>query len=102
VKKYQFLFTPEAIQEIKDIASWYDEQQRGLGKRFKTQFKKELDKVRQNPFSRSLRYDDVRFAVTPIFPYAAHYTIDENSCTVTIQAVLGFKQSPEENWGKRI
>jgi hypothetical protein len=101
VKKYKSLFTPEAILEIKDIVAWYDEQQKGLGKRFKTLLKKELDKVRQNPFSRSLRYDDVRFAVTPIFPYAAHYTIDENSHAVIVLAVLGFKQDPKTKWLKK-
>lgn len=79
MKKYTLVFTPEAIQEIRHAADWYNEQQKGLGKRFKTQLKKELDKLKQNPLSRSVRYDDVRFAVTEVFPYAAHYTIDEAS-----------------------
>lgn len=101
MKKYALLFTPEAIEEIRHIAEWYNEQQKGLGKRFKTQLKKELDKLKQNPFSRSVRYDDVRFAVTEVFPYAAHYIIDEAAHTIIIQAVLAFPQDPESNWKKR-
>jgi hypothetical protein len=101
MKKYTLVFTPEAIQEMRNAADYYNEQQKGLGKRFKTQLKKELDKLKQNPFSRSLRYDDVRFAVPEVFPYAAHYTIDEEAHVIIIQAVLAFPQDPEVNWKKR-
>jgi len=86
---------------MRNAADYYNEQQKGLGKRFKTQLKKELDKLKQNPFSRSLRYDDVRFAVPEVFPYAAHYTIDEEAHVIIIQAVLAFPQDPEVNWKKR-
>lgn len=101
MKKYTLVFTPESIQEIRDAADWYNVQQKGLGKRFTTQLKKELNKLKQNPFSRSVRYDDIRFAVTEVFPYAAHYTIDEAAHTIIIQAVLAFLQGPEANWKKR-
>ncbi|HEY4149320.1 MAG TPA: type II toxin-antitoxin system RelE/ParE family toxin, partial [Chitinophagaceae bacterium] len=94
MKKYKLFFTPEAIQETKDVVTWYEEQQKGLGRRFKRLLKKELDTIRQNPFSRSIRYDSVRFAITPVFPYAAHYTVDESTRLVIILAVLGFKQDP--------
>lgn len=92
MKKYKLLFTPEAVQEINYVAGWYNKQQKGLGKRFKTLLKKELAKLKQNPFTRSVRYDDVRFAIPDVFPYAAHYIIDEQSGTIIIQAVLAFKQ----------
>jgi len=101
MKKYALVFTPEAIQEIRQATEWYNEQQNGLGNRFKTQLKKELDKLKRNPFSHSVRYDDVRFAVPDLFPYAAHYTIDEDSHAIIIQAVLAFLQDPELNWKKR-
>lgn len=98
MKKYSLVFTPEAIKEIKDIADWYNQQQKGLGARFKNALKKEIDKLKPNPFTRSIRYDDVRFAVAAVFPYAAHYTIHEPSQTIIIQAVLAFAQSPHEHW----
>ncbi|MDX2049136.1 MAG: type II toxin-antitoxin system RelE/ParE family toxin [Chitinophagaceae bacterium] len=101
MKKYKLFFTGEAVDEIKHIAAWYELQKRGLGKRFKTLLKEELGKIKQNPFTRSVRYDNVRFAVPAVFPYAAHYTIDEPTRTVTIHAVLGFSQDPEENWLKQ-
>ena len=72
-----------------------------MGKRFKTLLRKELNKVKQNPFSRSVRYDDVRFTVVDIFPYTAHFTIDEANNTIIVQAVLAFKQDPDAYWIKR-
>jgi plasmid stabilization system protein ParE len=102
VKNYALVFTPESLQEIKEVALWYNQQQTGLGSRFKASLRKELDKIKQNPFTRSLRYDDVRFAVLDSFPYAAHYTIDESTRAITIHAVLAFKQNPETHWKKRM
>jgi ParE toxin of type II toxin-antitoxin system, parDE len=101
MKKYTLVFTPEAIQEIRLVADWYNQQQKGLGKRFTIRLKKELDSLKPNPFSRSVRYDDVRFAVTDTFPYAAHYTINEEDHIIVIQAVIAFTQDPEVNWKKR-
>ncbi|MBI2729429.1 MAG: type II toxin-antitoxin system RelE/ParE family toxin [Sphingobacteriales bacterium] len=101
MKKFKLFFTPESIKEIKAAADWYNKQQKGLGKRFKGHFKKEADKIKQNPFARSVRYEDVRFAVIAVFPYAIHYTIDEQSATIIVQALLAFKQDSVENWLKR-
>ena len=56
---------------------------------------------KQNPFTRSFRYDNVRFAVVKKFPYAAHYTIDEENHIIKIQGVLGFSQDSEANWKLR-
>lgn len=55
----------------------------------------------KNPLSRSIRYDDVRFALLERFPYAAHYTIDKPTHTICIQAVLSDYQNPETHWKKR-
>ncbi len=41
-------------------------------------------------------YDEVRLAVVDKFPYAAHYIVD--GTLVKIQAVLAFKQNPDNNW----
>jgi hypothetical protein len=35
------------------------------------------------------------------FPYAAHYTIDEENHIIKIQGVLGFSQDSEANWKVR-
>lgn len=100
MKKYKLVFMPAATEHIRDIATWYNEQKKGLGKRFKDHLKTVLAEVKKNPFTRSFRYDDVRFAVVRKFPYAAHYTIDEATGTIIIHAVFAFKEDPDK-WIKR-
>lgn len=92
-------FTPAATAHIIQIAVWYNEQSKGLGTRFKTNMKNELAEIKKNPYTRSFRYDTVRFAVVKKFPYAAHYTVDEDNNAIVIHAVFGFKEDPEK-WKK--
>ena len=99
--RYKVAYSPESLQEIKRIVEWYNDASSGLGQRFKKNLLTEIAAVKQNPFARSSRYDEVRFAVVKKFPYAAHYTVDENNHLIKIHAVLGFSQDSEANWKMR-
>lgn len=98
---FKVAFSPESLQEIKRIVEWYNDINKDLGTRFKKNLLTEIAAIKQNPFTRSFRYDEVRFAVVKKFPYAAHYTIDEANRLIKIQAVLGFAQDSETNWRMR-
>jgi plasmid stabilization system protein ParE len=99
MRAFKLSFTPAATAHIIQIAAWYNEQSKGLGTRFKNNLKAQLAEIKKNPFTRSFRYDTVRFAVVKKFPYAAHYTVDEDNGVVVIHAVFGFKENPEK-WVK--
>lgn len=99
--RFKVVYSPESLQEIKRIVEWYNAASKGLGKRFKKNLLEEIAAIKQNPFTRSFRYDEVRFAVVKKFPYAAHYTVDEVNHLIKIQAVLGFAQDSETNWKMR-
>jgi toxin ParE1/3/4 len=99
MKKYTLVYSPAAIEHIRLIASWYNQQKKGLGKRFKDNLKKETVLLKLNPFTHSCRYDKVRYAIPDKFPYAAHYTVDELTLTVIIHAVFAFKENPQK-WVK--
>jgi plasmid stabilization system protein ParE len=101
MRSYKLSFTPAATDHVKDIALWYNKQLKGLGKRFKDNLKTELTQIKKNPFSRSFRYDEVRYAVVKKFPYAAHYTVDDETSIITIHAVFGFKEDPDK-WVEEI
>lgn len=101
MRSFKLSFTPAAISHVKEISRWYNKQLKGLGKRFKDNLKSELAEVKKNPFSRSFRYDEIRYAVVKKFPYAAHYTIDEDTSIIIIHAVFGFKEDPDK-WVKEI
>ena len=61
----------------------------------------EIAEIKKAPFTRSFRYDEVRFAVVRKFPYAAHYTFEKDNRILKIQAVLGFAQDSATNWKMR-
>lgn len=98
---FSILYSPESLQELKRIIDWYNELSPGLGERFKTNFLDEITEIKKSPFSRSFRYEEVRFTVVKRFPYAAHYTVNEFQKLVKIQAVLGFAQDSKSNWKMR-
>lgn len=99
--RFKVAYSSESLQEIKRIVDWYNTSAKGLGDRFKKNLLAEIAVIKQNPFTRSFRYDEVRFAVVKKFPYAAHYTIDEANRLIKIQAVLGFAQDSDTNWKMR-
>ena len=95
-RKYKILFTTAAASHVKKISDWYNRQHAGLGNRFKQHLKKSIERIKENPFTPSYRYDKVRFCIPDKFPYAAHYTVDESAKTIVIHAILGFKENPEK------
>lgn len=99
--RYKIVYSPESLQEINRIVEWYNDINVELGNRFKKNLLTEIAAIKHNPYTRSIRYDEVRFAVVRKFPYAAHYIIDEVNRLIKIQAVLGFAQDSEINWKMR-
>jgi hypothetical protein len=101
MKRYKLKVTPEALQEIQKAVDYYNTRRKGLGKVFYLDLQRQFDRIKKNPFARSVRYDDVRFAMLDRFPYAAHFTIDEPSRTALVQAVVSDYQDPDTHWKKR-
>ena len=95
---FRLIFTPEAKIDITSAARYYDGKLYGLGKRFKAEVKRQLALLKQNPHTRSTRYDDVRLAVIDKFPYSIHYTIAEKH--IVIHAIICDYRNPAEYWIK--
>jgi toxin ParE1/3/4 len=94
MRKYTLVFSPQAINDIEAAVNYYNEQQKGLSKKFATQVQLALKAIKRNPLFVSIRYEDIRCAQVPKFPFLIHYTIDEVSNTVTIAAVYSTYQLP--------
>ncbi len=97
---YKSIILPPAKEDIRDAALWYDEKQKGLGKRFINQVREKVYFIKQNPQTGSVRYDNVRTMVLNVFPFMMHYTINEDSETIIISAVLHTSRNPEI-WSER-
>lgn len=95
---YKQIFTPEAKIDVKIATSYYNSILIGLGKIFKNEVKQQLTLLKENPFIHSYRYDAVRLAIIPHFPYSIHYTI--NNKEITVHAILCDYRNPDEYWVK--
>ena len=93
---YKFVFTIEADQDVKAAQKYYNDQLPGLGKRFKGEVNLQLQLLRGNPLTRSVRYGKIRFATLKNFPYSINYSV-ENNCII-VYAVISDYRNPKEYW----
>ncbi len=94
------IILPLAKADIREAALWYNEKQKGLGKRFTAEVREKVHFIKQNPKASNVRYDSVRTAVLNVFPFMIHYTINESNKTVIVSAVFHTSRNPDF-WNKR-
>lgn len=100
MKKYTAKLLPLAKQDISHVAQWYNDKQKGLGKKFTTQIRNEVTFIMKHPEASAVRYDDVRVRLTKTFPYMIHYKINHTEKIIIIIAVFGVRENPEK-WHSR-
>jgi toxin ParE1/3/4 len=99
MRRYKIAIEPRAFGEIQQAIDYYNERQKGLGKRFLSSVKKTVEIIRESPFYQ-IRYDDVRCLLVKRFPFMLHFTVDEKGRTIYIHAVIHTSLNPDEHWLK--
>ena len=99
---YRLRFHPAFIDELQTAISYYEEQSKTVGKRFRSATKKQLYLIKKTPLIKSICYDDIRFARINGFPYAIHYSIDTPGHQVLVHTIVSDHQNPDEYWRKRL
>jgi plasmid stabilization system protein ParE len=97
---YKLIILPLAKNDIKEAAKWYNSRQKGLGKRFTNEVRLKLNTLKPNPYINEVRYDEIRTSVFEVFPFMAHYSINEKQKLVIISAVLHTSRDPNI-WSER-
>jgi hypothetical protein len=90
---------PLPKQDIKEAARWYNTRQKGLGNRFTQQVRKKSNLLKDHPFSSVTKYHEVKPAVLDVFPFMAHYVVDETQKLIIVTAVLHTSRNPD-GWKK--
>jgi len=98
--RYAVVFEPLAQQDLQEAVRWYNNQQRGLGKRFYTAVQSAIKPLHNRPQMYAIRYKTVRTFPLPGFPYLVHYTENTETQTVIILAVLHTSRDPKI-WDER-
>ncbi|TRX38116.1 type II toxin-antitoxin system RelE/ParE family toxin [Flavobacterium sp. ZT3R18] len=98
--RFQLKIDVDALNDIQETFEWYEMQLKGLGLRFKTQTKKQINSLKKNPYLFAIKYNEVRCRKIEKFPFLIHYTIEEELNIITVFAVFHTSRSPEI-WKKR-
>lgn len=79
---------------MRESGTWYDIQQKGLGKKFTEDVKKTVASIKSNPYFASVKFENVRTAACEVFPYSVHYEIDEEKKLIRILSIFHFNRRP--------
>lgn len=85
-----------AKMDIQEAIDWYNEQQKGLGKKYYSAIFKHIESLKTSPHFEK-RYDNVHCLPIKKFPFMIHFTIDNTKKIVTIRAVFHTSINPK-NW----
>lgn len=96
---FRIKIEPEARVDIQSAIDWYNEQKKGLGKRFFKETQTALKVLSQNPFYQK-RYENVYCFPLKKFPYLIHFTINEENRVVIIRAIFHTSLNPK-GWKNR-
>lgn len=88
----QIFIMPAARQEIREAFDWYEQQRRGLGKRFSHELYVQLDRIVENQERFAFVSGDVRRARLHDFPYGIFFRCQDNRLYVV--ACLHSRRNP--------
>lgn len=89
---------PEAEEELKGAALWYEERQPGLGDDFLDEFERALRRIMVDPTRHRKIWGENRKLNFGRFPYAIVYSIGAN--VIYVKAVMHLRRRPYY-WRKR-
>ena len=95
MEKYSIKIDEEALNDLREVVVWYNNVSNNLGLRFHKQVKSQINSLKKNPHTYSIRYSDTRCLLVKKFPFIIHYLINEESFTVEIYAIFHTSRNPQ-------
>lgn len=93
---YQAVWLPEAQADVYEAACWYDSRQKGLGKQFTADVRRNVGGLCEHPEMVAIRYDHTRCALLDRFPFVIHFVVESETKRLVITAVFHMSRSTEE------
>ncbi|MFH7016179.1 hypothetical protein [Flavobacterium sp. FlaQc-47] len=90
---FEIIILLRAELEVDEIAEYYESLSNGLGTKFFNEYQDYVDTLIKFPFFEE-KYNTVRTLPLKKFPYTIHFTVDEITKIVSIQAVTSNYQDP--------
>ncbi len=96
MKVFKIILVEKAKQDIRDIVTYYEAQQKGLGRKFALELKKRNRQLQKAPYASSVIHGDKIFPSLKKFPFYIAISVHDESQAIVVWAVLHHKQSPEK------
>lgn len=96
---FRVIIRDQAANDLRKAYEWHEDQQDGLGERFKAAYEACEKKILSNPFLFNIVYRDVRRALMKPFQYKVIFTLRSN--VIYIIAVIHAARA-ERRWKRRI
>ena len=98
---YRLAIRPDALSDIEEAASWYDEQQPGLGNEFSREVIETIDTLSNNPLMYRVRHKrkNIRWKLLDRFPYRIVFRMTDD--LITVVAVLHSARH-DRQWRQRL
>lgn len=95
-RNFKVQYNPQVHLDIQNQVEYYRRKtgDNQLGIRFAKTVKAALKGLKSSALHYQVRYDNVRCLPIPVFPFMAHYRVDENSNTVFVEAIFHTSQNP--------
>lgn len=91
---FKLVYAAEVFDDLQENIYWYNQKQHGLGSRFFKAVKEQITRIKKNPYTISVRYDDIRCAKVKKFPYLVHFKIYQDLNIIKVMAVLSTHRDP--------
>jgi len=95
---YKIIIEPDASLDIQKAITWYNDQGKGLGRKFFSEVNSHFNLLKENPHFEN-RYDNVHCLPLKKHPYMVHFTIDEVKEIVSVRSVFHTSLNPK-NWNR--
>ena len=94
MNKFKIHFSQGALIDMREARTWYNLQQKGLGKRFVEDVRVTVTTIKSNPYFASVKFENIRTAACRAFPYAVHYEVDEVENLLRVVSIFHFSRRP--------
>lgn len=93
---YILKLTPTAFNDLQKAIDYYNEQQKGLGKKFDLAIREMFIQLKKVPKSGSFMYDSVRYRVLKQLPFIILYEFVDNK-TIIVYRIFNTSLNPYWN-----
>ncbi len=95
----QAYLRPDAREDLRDAATWYEARLEGLGGVFIDEFLECISRIEENPASYQRVDGEIRRAVLRRFPYTMFYVVELTH--IEVLSILRSRRAPEI-WRSRV